>query len=191
MRLTENIMKAILLLILIFFTLYLEFKNKDSDKKLLIIIPKEKSLKDVDMINKLKEIEPILYSNKMKKKIYILEESGSNNRFKRGELCNAGSIIGKNFDFFMFHDLNTPIKNYKISYPKKPMVLNKNQENSTLLITKEDYERFGGYSKGDNNLDDLLYKVENNIENKMNTEINNFSRSSLGKNIEKINVSFK
>ena len=184
-------MKAILLLILIFFTLYLEFKNKDSDKKLLIIIPKEKSLKDVDMINKLKEIEPILYSNKMKKKIYILEESGSNNRFKRGELCNAGSIIGKNFDFFMFHDLNTPIKNYKISYPKKPMVLNKNQENGTLLITKEDYERFGGYSKGDNNLDDLLYKVENNIENKMNTEINNFSRSSLGKNIEKINVSFK
>ena len=184
-------MKAILLLILIFFTLYIEFKNKDSDKKLLIIIPKEKSLKDVDMINKLKEIEPILYSNKMKKKIYILEESGSNNRFKRGELCNAGSIIGKNFDFFMFHDLNTPIKNYKISYPKKPMVLNKNQENSTLLITKEDYERFGGYSKGDNNLDDLLYKVENNIENKMNTEINNFSRSSLGKNIEKINVSFK
>ena len=36
MRLTENIMKFILLLILIFFTLYLEFKNKDSDKKLCL-----------------------------------------------------------------------------------------------------------------------------------------------------------
>ena len=34
----------------------------------------------------------------MKKKVFIIEDGGINSHFKRGQLCNAGAVIGKDYE---------------------------------------------------------------------------------------------
>lgn len=191
MNLDQNTIKVLFLLLLVLYIVYLENKNQDIDKTLLIIAPYDNTLHKDKLDAYLDNIEKIMISNKMKKKVFIIEDGGINSHFKRGQLCNAGAVIGKDYDYFMFYDINMPLENYRIKYPRKPVCLADNKKEGVLLISKDDYYKIGGYSKGDNDISNIIQKVGNNVENNMNIEVLSHNKSSIRKNIEKVKVIYK
>ena len=105
MKLEQNTIKLIFLALLVIYYAYIVRKNENSDKTLLIIAPYDNTLHKDRLEAYLDNIEKIMISNKIKKKVFIIEDAGINSHFKRGQLCNAGSIIGKDYDYFMFYDI--------------------------------------------------------------------------------------
>jgi len=191
MKLEQNTIKLIFLALLVIYYAYIVRKNENSDKTLLIIAPYDNTLHKDRLEAYLDNIERIMTSSKIKKKVFIIEDAGINSHFKRGQLCNAGSIIGKDYDYFMFYDINMPLENYRIKFPKKPICLADNKKEGVLLISRDDYYKIGGYSKGENDISNIIDKVGKNVENNMNIEVLKHNKSSLRKNIEKVSVIYK